>query len=130
MAKLAYDLNPHYIGPAACAVSRGSLRLSVRTSDFQSEKTGSTPVGSANLFNGLLENSLEILGCRVHLEFGPWLMHPAPPRALAVREGGGTKVAPSAPDRGACGPARARVDFRWWLVFGYYARPPYHSSNM
>src|SRR2546423_9890361 len=25
-----------------------SLRLSVRTSDFQSEKTGSTPVGSAN----------------------------------------------------------------------------------
>src|SRR2546430_4192193 len=30
-----------------------SLRLSVRTSDFQSEKTGSTPVGSANVFNEL-----------------------------------------------------------------------------
>src|SRR5215813_7455272 len=46
-AKLAYDLDPHYTGAAAPAVSRGSLRLSVRTSDFQSEKTGSTPVGSA-----------------------------------------------------------------------------------
>src|SRR5690349_16650390 len=52
-AKLAYDPDPHYTGPAASVVPRGSLRLSVRTSDFQSEKTGSTPVGSAMI---LLEN--------------------------------------------------------------------------
>src|SRR5262249_5074616 len=53
-AKLAYDPDPHYTGTAAPAASRCSLGLSVRTSDFQSEKTGSTPVGSANYINGLL----------------------------------------------------------------------------
>ena len=40
--KLAHQVNRTY------TVAQRSLRLSVRTSDFQSEKTGSTPVGSAN----------------------------------------------------------------------------------
>ena len=37
--------------PTYTAVASRSLRLSVRTSDFQSEKTGSTPVGIASDLN-------------------------------------------------------------------------------
>src|SRR6185436_20103705 len=50
---LATPANPTISRPAARA---RSLRLSVRTSDFQSEKTGSTPVGSAMILLGFLHH--------------------------------------------------------------------------